>query len=162
MRRHGFEMHDVFCSAPGNLGEELESFHRIVGEVNEAVGMPHKTLLAPLCLKSNNLILIAADPAKDNIRYCSFFVQVLKDSWGPVGLFRELYDVAAECRRDEQAPMREIAVFVKPPGSVEIPGDSPVHRYDTLASFESQLRTVLTRWLSGVLASTPSESPSPR
>jgi hypothetical protein len=151
MQRHGFEMHDVFCSAPGNLGEELQSFHVIVGEVNEAVGMAHKTLLAPLCLKSNNLILIAADAAKDNIRYCSFFVQVLQDSWGPVGLFRELYDVAAECLADEQAPMRSIAVFVKPPASVEIPSGAPVYHYDQIQSFEAQLRTVCTEWLSAVV-----------
>src|SRR5580704_14903416 len=112
MQRHGFEIHDIFCSTPGNLSKELEVFHAVVGEVNEAVGMPHQALFAPLCLKTNNLIFIAGDAAKDNIRYCSFFVQILQDSWGPVGLFRELYDVAAACLKEDR-----IAVFVKPPAS---------------------------------------------
>ena len=147
MQKHGFELHDIFCSTPGNLTKELEVFHQVVGEVNEAVGMPHKTLFAPLCLKTNNLIFMAADAAKENISYCSFFVQVLQDSWGPVGLFRELYDFADTCAKDEQQPMREIAVFVKPPASAAIPPGATVYHYDTLESFDSQLRAVLTAWL---------------
>ena len=151
MLRHGFEMHDIFCSAPGNLAEELASFHAIVGQVNEAVGMAHKMLLAPLCLKSNNMIFLAADAAKDNIRHCSFFIQVLHDSWGPAGLFRDLYDMALTCLKDEKVPMRTIAVFAKSPASIEIPSGATVYHYDTIDAFESQLRTMLTEWLTGVL-----------
>lgn len=155
MQRHGFEIHDIFCSTPGDLGQELESFHIVVGQVNEGAGMAHKTLLAPLCLRSNNLILVVGDPAKENIRYCSFFVQVLKDSWGPVGLFRELYDVAQACLKDERSPMRGIAIFVKQPASAEIPSGAPVYSFDTVESFEAQLRAVLTEWLNAALAQTP-------
>lgn len=155
MQRHGFEIHDIFCSTPGDLGQELQSFHVVTGEVNEATGMAHKTLLAPLCLRSNNLILVAADPAKENIRYCSFFVQVLKDSWGPVGLFRELYDVAQACLKDERSPMRGIAIFAKQPASAEIPSDAPLYCFDTVESFEEQLRAVLTEWLHAALAQPP-------
>jgi len=151
MQRHGFEMHDIFCSAPGSLAEELDAFYAVAGEVNEAVGAAHKTLLAGLCLKSDNLIFTAADAAKDNIRYCSFFVQVLKDSWGPVGLFRELYDVAESCLKDDEAPLRGIAVFVKTPGTAAVPVGSTIYRYETMESFQSQLRAVLTDWLTAVL-----------
>jgi hypothetical protein len=150
MQRHGFEIHDIFCSTPGNLNPELESFHKVAAEVNE-IGMPHKTLLAALCLKSNNLIFVAGDLAKENIRYCSFFVQVLEDSWGPAGLFRELYDLAESCLKDENAPMRAMAVFVKPPASAAIPAGATVYTYDTIESFESQLQAVLGEWLRGAL-----------
>jgi len=155
LQRHGFEMHDIFCSAPGNLVEELDAFYAVAGEVNEAVGAPYKTLLAGLCLKSDNLIFTAANAAKDNIRYCSFFVQLLKDSWGPVGLFRELYDVAESCLKDDQAPMRGIAVFVKPPGTAAVPAGSAIFHYETIESFQSQLRAVLTDWLTAVLPQAP-------
>ena len=145
-------MHDIFCSAPGNLSQELDSFHAVAGEVNETVGMSCKTLLACLCLKSDNLIFLAGDAAVENIRGCSFFVQVLQDSWGPAGLFRGLYDAAAKCLKDEQAPMREIAIFVRSPSSMELPPGAPVYRYETIEGFERQLRTVLTEWLNAVLS----------
>ena len=150
MQRHGFDVHDVFCSTPGNLEQELEAFHRVLGEVNEENGIARKTLLAGLCLKSDNFIFVAGDAAKSNIRSCTYFLQVLDKSWGPVGLFRELYDVAVASLADDQSPMRALAIFAKSTASVEIPEGAPVYRYEAIDSFESQLRTLLSAWLSGV------------
>jgi hypothetical protein len=150
MQRHGFDVHDVFCSTPGNLEAELDAFHRVLGEINEKSGMPRKTLFAGLCLKSDNLIFVAGEAAKVNIRYCTYFVQVLDKSWGPVGLFRELYDVAIACVLDDQSPMRGAAIFAKAAALIEIPEGAPIYRYDDIASFEAQLRTLLKDWLDGL------------
>jgi hypothetical protein len=150
MQKHGFEIHNVFCSTPGDLANELQCFYRVAGEVNEATGMPHNTLFAGVALRSNNHNFIAGDDAKDNVRHCSFFVQVFEGSWGPAGLFRELFDLAEICMKDEQAPMRGIAVFVKAPASLEIAGAN-IRRYESTESFESQLREVMTEWLRSVI-----------
>jgi len=109
-----FLIHRVFCSTPGDLEELRRIFDHEAGVVNEAVGMPRQVLLAPVsCRPATGTGFFNAE-IRENIRQCSFFVQVLGDSWGPPAAeLQRAYELAIACRDDPRLPMREVVVFLE-------------------------------------------------
>jgi len=109
-----FLIHRVFCSTAGDLEELRRVFDHQTGVVNEAVGMPRRVLLAPVsCPPATGTGFFNAE-IRENIRQCSFFVQVLGDSWGPpAAKLQRAYELAIACRDDPKLPMREVALFLE-------------------------------------------------
>src|SRR5579871_3508820 len=113
MMVHGFDMYRVFHSAPGDLEKEMDACRAAVSEVNETLAMPEKILLVSVGLMNDDQISGHRAAVADNIRQCSYFVQVFEDDWGPRNLFRKMFLLALECREDPALPMREAVVFLK-------------------------------------------------
>jgi hypothetical protein len=113
MMVHGFDMYRVFHSAPGDLGIEMETCRGAVSQVNQDVAMASKVLLVSVGLLSDDQITGFRAAVADNIRQCSYFMQVFEDDWGPKNLFRKMFLLALECRDDPGFPMREVIVCLK-------------------------------------------------
>ncbi len=113
MWKHGFDMHSVFLSAPGDLERERETCRNAISEVNASEAMPGKILLATLGLTNDSHIVDYRGAVADNIRQCAYFLQIFEDDWGPKNLFRKMFYLALECRDDTALPMREVIVFLK-------------------------------------------------
>lgn len=107
-------IHRVFCSTPGDLEELRRVFDHQTGAVNEAVGMPRRVLFAPVsCRPATGTGFFNAE-IRENIRQCSFFIQVLGDSWGPpAAKLQHAFKLAVACREDPQLLMREVAIFLE-------------------------------------------------
>src|SRR5271170_7786072 len=79
-----YKLHRVFCASPGDLEPEREAFHDVIGQVNEAEGMAKSILLVPVSIVPNMVNKLAFQPLVDaNVQECTFFVQVLQNTWGP-------------------------------------------------------------------------------
>lgn len=113
MLQHGFDMHRVFLSAPGDLERERDVCRGVISEVNATDAMPLKILLVTVGLPSDDQIVGFRSAVAENIRQCAYFVQVFEDDWGPKNLFRKMFYLAAECRDDAALPMQEVVVFLK-------------------------------------------------
>ena len=87
--------------------------YQSLAEVNEALTMPAKVLLAGIGLRDNEQISGSRSIVSDNVRWSSFFVQIFQDDWGPRDLFRKLLLLAIECRDDASLPMRDVVVCIK-------------------------------------------------
>jgi hypothetical protein len=149
MLQHGFDMHRVFLSAPGDLEREREACRGVISEVNAAEAMPLKILLVTVGLTS----------VSDNIRQCAYFVQVFEDDWGPKNLFRKMFYLATECRDDPALPLQEVVVLLKAaPRETdpeilafrkeleEQPGVRVFH-FDQLESLKTQFEQVASPWV---------------
>ena len=110
---HGFNMHRVYISAPGDLEREKQLCREVISEVNEAEAMKDKILLVSVGLREDGAVEQVRGPVADNIRQCSYFIQVFEDDWGPKNLMRKMFFNAFEAREDESLPMREMVVFIK-------------------------------------------------
>jgi hypothetical protein len=113
MIKHGFDMYRVFISAPGDLEHDRQACHEVVTRVNKSEAMPFKVLLVTVDLMTSDHILSYRSIVSDNVRWCTYFIQIFEDDWGPKNLFRKLFFLAAECRDDANFPMREIVVCLK-------------------------------------------------
>ena len=113
MLKHGFDMHQVFLSAPGDLGSERDICRNAIGDVNDAEAMPSKILLVTVGLTSDDQIVGFRSAVADNIRKSAYYVQVFEDDWGPKNLFRKMFYLAVDCRDDAALPMQDVVVFLK-------------------------------------------------
>ena len=113
MLKHGFDMQQVFLSAPGDLAREREMCRSAISAVNESEAMPAKILLVTVGLASDGHIVDYRSAVAENVRASAYFIQIFEDDWGPKNLFRKVFHLAIECRDDEAQPMREVAVFLK-------------------------------------------------
>jgi hypothetical protein len=113
MLKHGFDMQQVFLSAPGDLAREREICRSAISEVNEREAMPSKVLLVTVGLTNDGHIVDYRAAVAENVRASTYFVQIFEDDWGPKNLFRKMFQLAIECRDDPSQPMREVVVFLK-------------------------------------------------
>jgi hypothetical protein len=164
MLKHGFDMHQVFLSAPGDLERERDTCRNAIGEVNDSQAMPAKILLVTVGLTSDGPIVDHRSAVAENIRNSAYFIQVFEDEWGPKNLFRKMFYLAAECRDDPAFPMQEVVVFLKaaPRESdpeilafrkelEELPHMRVFH-FDKPDSLKAQLLAVCSDWVRTILA----------
>lgn len=161
---HGFDMYRVFISAPGDLAREREACRAAISEINEQVAMPLKILLVSVGLLHDEQIVGYRAAVADNIRQCTFYLQVFEDDWGPKNLFRKMFALASECRDDAALPMREIVVCLKNAPRESDPEilafrkelqETPAVRvicFDTAGNLKEQLAAVCGEWVRTVQA----------
>jgi len=150
-----FRMYRVFCATPGDSEDDLErerqAFHEVLGEVNESEGMPLGTLFVPVSVPPHITKKTSFQPVvDDNVRACTFFVQVLHHTWGPpTRNFEREYQLANECCADPQLPMEAVSLFIKAiePGVAEFKGSAS--EFKTMDEFKTSLRSQLSAWLAG-------------
>jgi hypothetical protein len=155
----------IFCSTPGDLEGERQAFHDVVGEVNEAVGLPRNVLFAPVSIVPLMVNKLFYQPAVEaNVRECKFFVQVLQHTWGPQERnFKCDFDMAWHLKSDPGFPMEGVALFFKAadgfdvePGILQLkssmqsqPGCA-IYEFASLDEYKQQLRDQLSAWLATV------------
>jgi len=130
---HGFDMYRVFISAPGDLQRENDACRSAISEINEKEAMPRKILLVSVGLREHGDISGIRSAVADNIRQCTWFIQVFHDDWGPGNLFRKMFHLALECRDDPAFPMREVVVLLK---------DDPKESDPQILAFRDELKAV--------------------
>src|SRR5215471_20941734 len=108
MTQHGFDMYRVFLSTPGDLQKEWSASREAISDVNRDTAMPQKILLVSIGLTSDEQITGYRAAVAENIRLCTYFVQVFEDDWGPKNLFRKMFLLALDCRDDAAFPKREV------------------------------------------------------
>jgi hypothetical protein len=160
---HGFDMHRVFISTPGDLSLEQETCRAAISEVNERKAMPQKTLLVSVGLPHNEQIVGYRSAVAENVRQCAYYIQVFEDDWGPKNLFRKMFTLATECRDDSNFPMREIVVCLKrAPGEtdaeilafrkeLEDRQDMRVLHFDNPENLKAQLVEVCSGWVRSII-----------
>jgi len=163
MQKHGFEMHPVFLSAPGDLEKERDTCRTALGEINESQAMPSRNLLVTLGLNNDSHIVDFRSAVADNIRQCAYFIQVFEDDWGPKNLFRKMLYLAIDCRDDAALPMREVVVFLKAAPretdpeilafrkELEERPDIRVFRFDQAENLKPQVVAVCGEWVRSIL-----------
>src|ERR1035438_2083660 len=117
-----YALHRVFCSTPGDLEPERQAFHDVIGEVNEAEGMPRNVLFVPVSIVPLMVNKLFFQPAVDaNVRECKFFVQVLQHTWGPPERnFESDYNLACRLKADPGSSMDGVALFFKAADGLEV------------------------------------------
>jgi hypothetical protein len=170
MQKHGFDMHRVFLSAPGDLERERDACRNAIGDVNSASAMPAQILLVTVGLNSDDGIVGYRSAVADNIRASAYYVQVFDDDWGPKNLFRKMFFLAAECRDDPNFPMKELVVFLKDAPretDPEILGfrkelqEQPgvqAFAFEHAETLKTQLQQVSTEWIRQIIAAGSGES----
>jgi hypothetical protein len=119
---HGFDFYRVFCSTPGTLDEEQDTFLNAVGEVNEQYAIGTKRLFVPVVCRGAANSGGYNGALRENVRDADFFVQILGHSWGAESAeFEDLFDYACECRDEAGLRMRHVALFLKdlPPAKLK-------------------------------------------
>ena len=164
MQKHGFDMHRVFLSGPGDLERERDACRTAISDTNSVSAMPAKILLVTVGLTSDDGIVGYRSAVADNIRQCAYYVQIFDDDWGPKNLFRKMFFLAAECRDDPNFPMQELVVFLKDAPretDPEILGfrkelrEQPgvrVFAFDNLETLKTQLQQVSSEWVRQIIA----------
>ncbi len=113
MLKHGFDMHRIYISGPGDLNAEKQACREAISNVNENSAMPAKVLLVSVGLPQEEAVNEFRSAVSDNIRQCSFYIQIFEDDWGPRELCRKLFDLACDARHDDGLPMREVLICLK-------------------------------------------------
>jgi hypothetical protein len=170
MLKHGFDMHNVFLSAPGDLEKEREICRNAISEVNASDAMPFQILLVTVGLINDQHILDFRPAVAENIRQSAYFIQVFEDDWGPKNLFRKMFYLAADCRDDPAFPMQDVVVFLKATPrepnpeikedaeilafrkELEERQDVRVFHFDKSESLNTQLLEVCREWVRSILA----------
>ena len=164
MMTHGFDMYRVFISTPGDLQREQDTCRAAISEVNEKEAMPQKTLLVSVGLREDGQIEAARSAVAENVRQCTYFIQIFEDEWGPKNLFRKMFHLAADCRDDATLPMREIIVCLKDAPretdpeilafrkELEEQPNVRVFHFEKVESLEEQLRKVCGEWVQSIIA----------
>jgi hypothetical protein len=164
MLKHGFDMHHVFLSAPGDLERERDTCRSTIGEINASDAMPSKILLVALGLTNDSHIIDFRSAVAENIRQCEYFVQLFEDDWGPKNLFRKMFYLAADCREDPAFPMQELVVFLKAAPRETDPeilafrkelADRPdvrVFHFDKIENLNAQFAEVCRAWVRSIPA----------
>jgi len=165
MIKHGFDMHRVFLSAPGDLEKERETCRNALSDVNANEAMPAKVLLVTVGLTSDSHIVDFRSAVAENIRQCAYFIQVFEDDWGPKNLFRKMFYLAADCRDDPALLMQEVVVFLKAAPretdpeilafrqELEDRQDVRVFHFDGPETLQQQVSQVGGEWVRSILAS---------
>ena len=169
---HGFDMHRVYLSAPGDLDAEKQLCREVVSETNEHEAMPASILLVSVGLPQEGLVEQFRTVVADNIRQCEYFIQVFEDDWGPRNLMRKMFYLAYERRSDETLPMREVVVFLKDAPRetdaeilafrkelAELSGIRLVH-FRTADEMRRELRPVTSGWVQQIKESSASAAAS--
>ena len=106
-------MYRVFISTPGDLEREQEACRAAISEINAKDAMPLKILLVSVGLREGGAIDGFRSAVAENVRQCTYYIQVFEDDWGTRNLFRKMLYVATDCRDDPAMPMREAIVCLK-------------------------------------------------
>jgi len=161
---HGFDAYRVFVSSPGDLDADRQAACDAIAHSNDAVAMPAKILLVNLGLRENDQIASFRSAVSENVRWCTFFIQIFQDDWGTRDLFRKLFLLALECRDDASMPMREVVVCLKDaPGEtnpeilafrreLEERTDVSVFRYSRVEQLREHLDGVCGGWAHSLIA----------
>ena len=159
---HGFDMYRVFISAPGDLEREQQTCRAAISEVNASVAMPKKILLVSVGLLEDAQIIAFRSAVADNVRQCTYFIQIFEDDWGPKNLFRKIFYLAAECRDDASMPMREMIVCLKDAPretdpeilafrkELEEREDVRLLRFSNVEGLQAQLLDVCSGWVRSI------------
>jgi len=156
-----YRMYRVFCATPGDLEDERQAFHKALSDVNATEAMPRGILLVSVSIlphMSNKLAYQAV--VDENVRACTFYIQVLHETWGPsFRNFEREYKLAHKLRA-EGGDMKDLAVFFKAAGDREIEpavskfraalaanGGPPALEFAEPSEFQDQLRAQLSAWL---------------
>jgi hypothetical protein len=160
---HGFDMYRVFISGPGDLERDRQVCRDAISAVNETTAMPLKMLLVSVGLTSDDQIVGYRSAVSENVRQCTYFIQLFEDDWGPKNLFRKTFYFAAECRDDGGLPMRELVVCLKAAPRETDPeilafrkeledlGGIQMIHYANLAELKELLLEVCTGWVRSIL-----------
>jgi hypothetical protein len=165
-----YQYYRVFCSSPGDLEPERRIFEDAVAELNETELIPQGVLFVPVSVIPNIVNLRFYQPViEQNLRDCTFFVQLLGNTWGaPPRDFEWIYSLACGMQRAPDALLREVAVFVKSTtpaveASVSLLRqslpDGSMREFEDLAQLKECLRAQLSSW-SRVLLLPASISPT--
>ena len=161
---HGFDMHRVYLSCPGDLDADKQLCREVIGEINEAQAMPANILLVSVGLPQEGAVEQFRAAVADNIRQCAYFIQVFQDDWGPRNLSRKLFYLACDARGDESLPMKEVVVFLKGAPRETDPeilafrkelaelSDVLVFHFDTPDAMRRQLHEVASAWVNHIQA----------
>jgi hypothetical protein len=162
MMTHGFDMYRVFISTPGDLQHEQDACRAAIGEVNEKLAMPQKILLVSVGLREERQIEGVRSAVAENVRECTYFIQVFEDAWGPRNLFRKMFYLATDCRDDASLPMREVVVCLKHAPretdpeilafrkELEDQKNVRVFHFDKVDNLAEQLREVCGVWVQSI------------
>ncbi len=153
-----YRMYRVFCATPSDAEADLENerqaFYEVVGQVNEAEAMPRGMLFVPVSVLPNLTNITVYQPSIDeNVRTCTFFVQVLDHTWGPgTRNFEPSYRLATQC-------CAGVSLLLKVPNGRQIePGVAafresqkpPAVTFESLDDFKVHLRSQLSVWLRSI------------
>jgi hypothetical protein len=162
MLKHGFDMQQVFLSAPGDLVRERDACRSVISDVNEREAMPSKILLVTVGLTNDALIVDYRSAVAENVRASAYFIQIFEDDWGPKNLFRKMFHLAIDCRGDAAMPMREVVVFLKAARhetdpeilalrkELEERQDARVFSFENAESLEQQVAAVCGEWVRAI------------
>jgi hypothetical protein len=160
---HGFDMYRVFISGPGDLEQDRQACRDAISEVNQTTAMPLKTLLVSVGLTQDDQILAFRSAVSENVRQCTYFIQIFEDDWGPKSLFRKTFYLAVDCRDDSSLPMREVIVCLKAAPRETDPeilafrreledlANVPIFHYTNPAGLKDQLLEVCAGWVRSIL-----------
>jgi hypothetical protein len=164
MMTHGFDMYRVFISAPGDLQREQETCLAAISEVNEKEAMPQKVLLVSVGLREDAQIETFRSAVSENVRQCTYYIQIFQDDWGPKNLFRKMFFLSTDCCDDASLPMREVIVCLKAATretdpeivafrkELEEQPNVRVFHFDNVESLGEQLRRVCGEWVQSIIA----------
>ena len=161
---HGFDMYRVFISTPGDLQREQDTCRAAISEVNAKEAMPQKILLVSVGLREDGQIESFRSAVSENVRQCTYYIQVFEDAWGPKNLFRKTFFLATDCRDDASLPMREVIVCLKAAPretdpeilafrkELEEQQNVQILFFDNAESLTEQLRKVCGEWVLAIVA----------
>jgi len=164
MIQHGFDMYRVYLSTPGDLAREQDACRAAISEVNASQAMPLKILLVSVGLREDGQIVGFRSAVAENVRDCTYFIQVFEDDWGPHLLHRKMLYLAAECRDDPSLPMRDVIVCLKNAPHEADPGilafrkelkdqqHMRVFHFDKCESLKAQLLDICAGWVCEIQA----------
>lgn len=149
----------IFCAPAGSLDQERDAFYQVVSQVNEDLAMPRNVLLVSVALPQHCADKRGFQGAiEDNIRACTFYIQVVEDTWGPPQLnWEREYALANRYVRDPEMPMKDVLLLFKTPllphrveseiQALRIAQGEHLNEFETLEEFNRILRARLTEWL---------------
>ncbi len=161
-----YRMYRVFCATPGDLEPERQAFHEVIGQVNEELGMANNALFVPVSILPNLVnTLFFRGAIEENIRACTFFVQVLNGTWGPPARnFQWKYDLAHKLKVLPDSLLQDIAVFFKEHDGQDqeaavVELKTALHQssapnsyyFENISTFKEQLRSQLISWYQSVV-----------
>ena len=164
MIQHGFDMYRVFISAPGDLVREQDACRAAISNANEQDAMPKQILLVSVGLREEGQIVGFRSAVAENVRQCTYFIQVFDDDWGPEKLHHKIFRLATECLDDPSFPMREVIVFLKDAPRETDPSvlawrkelenciGVRLVRFDKPDSLQQQLQEVCGEWVKSIVA----------
>ncbi|HUA58846.1 MAG TPA: hypothetical protein VML19_08840 [Verrucomicrobiae bacterium] len=157
-----FRFYRVFCSDPGLVDNECQTFLDAIAEVNEGI-IGSGNLFVPAFLPVNLTNKPTLQKMVDqNVEDSTFFVQILRDTWGPPEHHMEHeFQLARRCRDDASRPMQSIAVFLQQPAAPElaaIAAPDASHNFATLDELRAALVEQLREWSQSMALTTGADA----